>query len=91
MVLRRNTGTHSGCRGVKTYITTLIDMLMKLMVGTRDLQCNVGSEPWWRGTPAVIVFLKCSVISYHEIFCLSRKICARTRPGIELQTVRWSA
>jgi len=68
LVLRLNTGTHSGCRGVKTYITTLIDRLMKLMVRTRDLQCNVGSEPWWRGTPAVILFLKCSVISCHEIF-----------------------
>jgi len=88
VVLRLNTDTHSGCRGVKTYITTLIDRFMKLMVRRGDLQCNVGSEPWWRGTRAVIIFLKCSVISCHEIFCLSRKICAQTRQGIELQTVR---
>jgi hypothetical protein len=52
-----------------------------------DLQCNVGSEPWWMGTPALIIFLKCSV-SCHEIFCLSKKICAQMRQGIELQIAR---
>jgi hypothetical protein len=88
VVLRLNTSTHNGCCGVKTYITTLIDRLMKLMVRRGDLQCNVGFEPWWRGTPAVIMFLKCSVNSCHEIFCLSRKICAQMRPGIELQAMR---
>jgi hypothetical protein len=88
VVSRLNTSTHSGCRGVKTYITTLIDRLMKLMVRRGDLQCSVGPKPWWRGTSAVIVFLKWTVIGCHEIFCLSRKICAQMRPGIELQTVR---
>jgi len=55
VVLRLNTSTHSGCYGVKTHITTLIDRLMKLMVRRGDLQCNVGCKPWWGGTPAVII------------------------------------